>query len=174
MRRYIILMAVCLCSLGLLAQYNRSTQTPPPPQQGQYDRQHDNHDRHHDNHNPHHDHHHDHGHHNSQPTPPPPPAPLMASAEQLQWALQVIGKQSYDDRRMEIAKLCVVLCPFQVRDLARMADCFTMEDNKVNFLIFAYNYCPDKENYYLLRSTLRYQSDYDKLMERTHPGYRRP
>lgn len=87
--------------------------------------------------------------------------------------MQVIEKQSYDDKRMEVAKLCVVLCPFPVRDLAKMADCFTMEDRKVDFLIFAHPYCPDKENYYQLRDVLRYRSDYDKLMERVQPGYRR-
>ena len=186
MKRFIILMAICLTSLGLMAQYNRPTQTPPPPAQGQYDQHHDhNHDTHHGNQPGHHNpnqpgHHnpnqpgHNPGHH--QPTPPPPaPAPVyMANAEQLQRALQVIEKQSYDDKRMEIAKLCVVLCPFPVRDLAKMANCFTMEDRKVDFLIFAHAYCPDKENYYMLRDVLRYRSDYDKLMERTQPGYRRP
>jgi len=94
-----------------------------------------------------------------------------ANPEQLQRALQVIQKQSYDDKRIEIAKLCVVLCPFTVRDLAKMVDCFTMEDRKVDFLIFAHPYCPDKENYYLFRDVLRFRSDYDKLMERVQPGY---
>lgn len=160
---------ICMTSLGLMAQYHHNTQTPPPPQ-GQYDHHHNDPHRGNQPGQP--------GHHGSQPghhqPTPPPPAPVVANAEQLQWALQVIQKQSYDDKRMEIAKLCVVLCPFQVRDLARMADCFTMEDRKVDFLIFAHHYCPDKENYPMLRGTLRYQSDYDKLMERVYPGYRRP
>lgn len=173
MKRYFILLMICMTSLGLMAQYHHNTQTPPPPQ-GQYDHHHNDPHRGNQPGQPgHHGNHHGNqpGHH--QPTPPPP-APAVANAEQLQWALQVIQKQSYDDKRMEIAKLCVVLCPFQVRDLARMADCFTMEDRKVDFLIFAHHYCPDKENYPMLRGTLRYQSDYDKLMERVYPGYRRP
>lgn len=173
MKRYFILLMICMTSLGLMAQYHHNTQTPPPPQ-GQYDHHHNDPHRGNQPGQPgHHGSHHGNqpGHH--QPTPPPP-APVVANAEQLQWALQVIQKQSYDDKRMEIAKLCVVLCPFQVRDLARMADCFTMEDRKVDFLIFAHHYCPDKENYPMLRGTLRYQSDYDKLMERVYPGYRRP
>lgn len=172
MKRYFILLMICMTSLGLMAQYHHNTQTPPPPQ-GQYDHNHNDPHRGNQPGQPgHHDSHHGNqpGHH--QPTPPPP-APAVANAEQLQWALQVIQKQSYDDKRMEIAKLCVVLCPFRVRDLARMADCFTMEDRKVDFLIFAHHYCPDKENYPMLRGTLRYQSDYDKLMERVQPGYRR-
>lgn len=112
--------------------------------------------------------------HHHQPTPPPPPAPRVANDEQVRWALQVLNKQSYDDKRMEVARLCVVLCPFPVRDLSRMAGCFTMEDRKVDFLKFAYRYCPDPENYYRLRDVLRYRSDYDKLMESVDPHYRRP
>ena len=112
--------------------------------------------------------------HHHQPAPTPAPVPVkVANAEQLQFALQVIGKQSYDDKRMEVAKLCVVLCPFPVRDLERMANCFTMEDRKVDFLIYAHKYCPDKENYYQLRHCLRYNSDYDKLMQAVDPTYRR-
>lgn len=179
---------ICLVSLGMTAQ-NRPTQPQEAPPYGQ----HDNHGNHHGNGG--HDQHHNDPHHNKDyqdgyrdgyrdgqrdgqknghhHQPAPAPKPMVANAEQLQWALQIIEKQSYDDKRMEVAKLCVVLCPFQVRDLARMVGCFTMEDRKVDFLIFAHHYCVDKENYYMFRDVLRYRSDYDKLMERVQPGYRR-
>ena len=156
MKKYLLLVLICLTSLGVMAQ-RTSNQRPPqgPPPSAQ------------------HDHHHD-GHHDSHHHHPTPPAPVVtATAEQLQLALQVLDKQSYDDKRMEVAKLCVVLCPFTVRDLGRMAGRFTMEDRKVDFLIFAHKYCPDRENYYLLRDVLRYRSDYDKLMEAVDPNYRR-
>lgn len=156
MKKYAFLLMACLASLGVVAQHHGST---PPPQSTHYDQHHD----------PHH-HHNDPHHH--QPTPPP--APRVANDEQVRWALQVLNKQSYDDKRMEVARLCVVLCPFPVRDLSRMASCFTMEDRKVDFLKFAYRYCPDPENYYRLRDVLRYRSDYDKLMESVDPHYRRP
>ena len=169
MKRYLILAMICLVSMGIVAQYHHNPQTSPPPAQHQ--------DPHHGSHpvthNPSPVTHNQSGHHHHRPTPPPPPpAPVRtANPEQLQRALQVIQKQSYDDKRIEIAKLCVVLCPFTVRDLAKMVDCFTMEDRKVDFLIFAHPYCPDKENYYLFRDVLRFRSDYDKLMERVQPGY---
>lgn len=181
MKRFVIMTMICLISMGMTAQYHHNPQTPPPPPQSQ----HNHHNPHNDNHNPHGNQpghhtpnqpgHHQPGHHQTPPPPPPAPAPVrVANAEQVQRALQVIEKQSYDDKRMEVAKLCVVLCPFPVRELARMANCFTMEDRKVDFLIFAHPYCPDPENYYQLRDVLRYRSDYDKLMERVYPGYRRP
>lgn len=171
MKKYLLLVLICLTSLGVMAQHP-SNQRPPqgPPPSAQHDHHHDGH---HDSH--HHDHHHDahHDSHHHHPTPPPPAPVVTATAEQLQLALQVLDKQSYDDKRMEVAKLCVVLCPFTVRDLGRMAGRFTMEDRKVDFLIFAHKYCPDRENYYLLRDVLRYRSDYDKLMEAVDPNYRR-
>ena len=154
MKKYIFLLMACLASFGVVAQHHHH----PAPQPSHYEQHHDPH---------HHDPHHHH--------PAPAPAPVrVASAEQLQMALQILDKQSYDDKRMEVARLCVVLCPFPVRDLSRMASRFTMEDRKVDFLKFAYRYCPDPENYYLLREVLRYHSDYDKLMESVDPRYRRP
>lgn len=185
MKKYFFLALICLTSLGVMAQ--RPPQQPTP--QGNYPAQHDQHHG-----NGHHSEAYNEGyrdgyrdgqrdqqhnnHHGNQPGhhhPAPAPAPVLtANAEQVQWALQIIQKQSYDDKRMEVAKLCVVLCPFTTRDLGRMVDLFTMEDRKVDFLIFAHPYCPDKENYYFLRDKLRYRSDQDKLMERVQPGYRRP
>lgn len=157
MKKYVFLLMACLASFGVMAQHHHSNPQPTPPPQTQYDQHH-------------HDHHHDQHH---QQTPPPAPAPVrVANAEQVQMALQIIEKQSYDDKRMEVAKLCVVLCPFPVKDLARMANRFTMEDRKVDFLKFAHKYCPDKQNYYQLRDVLRYRSDYDKLMESVDPNYR--
>ena len=116
------------------------------------------------------------GHHGQQPGPhgpQPGPAPkviVCANAEQMQMVLQVLEKQPYDDRRMEIAQLCVVLGRFCTNDLARMAGRFTMEDRKVDFLRYAYPYCQDPENYYTLRDVLRFKSDYDKLMDAVQPG----
>ena len=160
MKKYIFLLMACLASFGVVAQHHHQ----PAPQPSHYEQHHDPH---------HHDPHHNDPHHH--PAPAPAPAPVrVANAEQLQMALQILDKQSYDDKRMEVARLCVVLCPFPVRDLSRMASRFTMEDRKVDFLKFAYRYCPDPENYYLLREVLRYHSDYDRLMESVDPRYRRP
>lgn len=183
MKKYAFLLMACLVSVSLAAQNTTSqssttteksqqaSKAPRRPGDPGYNDPYHHGDAHYG------DHHHGDPHYNDphhhQPTPPPP-APRVANDEQVRWALQVLNKQSYDDKRMEVARLCVVLCPFPVRDLSRMAGCFTMEDRKVDFLKFAYRYCPDPENYYRLRDVLRYRSDYDKLMESVDPQYRRP
>ena len=182
MKKYIFLVLVCLVSMGVMAQYSRQGYTQPQPQPQPTTQQHNGHNGSYNDgyregyrdgqrdalrdqqKNGHHEQH----------KPAPAPAPVhVANAEQVQFALQMIEKQSYDDKRMEVAKLCVTLCPFTVRDLARMAEKFTMEDRKVDFLIYAHKYCADKENYYTLCNVLRYRSDCDKLMERVQPGYKR-
>lgn len=157
MKKFFLMAMLCLASLGVVAQHHHHSQ-PQPPQQTQ---------------------HHDPHHHHPQAQPPhhhqPAPAPVIcANAEQMQMALQVLDKQYSDDKRMDVAKLCVMLGHFCTSDMARLASRFTMEDSKVSFLIFAYRYCQDPQNYYTLRDVLRYKSDYDKLMEAVQPGaYRR-
>ena len=183
MKKYAFLLMACLVSVSLAAQNTTSqssttteksqqaSKAPRRPGDPGYNDPYHHGDAHYGDHHHHGDPHYNDPHHH-QPTPPP--APRVANDEQVRWALQVLNKQSYDDKRMEVARLCVVLCPFPVRDLSRMASCFTMEDRKVDFLKFAYRYCPDPENYYRLRDVLRYRSDYDKLMESVDPRYRRP
>lgn len=183
MKKYAFLLMACLVSVSLAAQNTTSqssttteksqqaSKAPRRPGDPGYNDPYHHGDAHYSDHHHHGDPHYNDPHHHHQT---PPPAPRVANDEQVRWALQVLNKQSYDDKRMEVARLCVVLCPFPVRDLSRMADCFTMEDRKVDFLKFAYRYCPDPENYYRLRDVLRYRSDYDKLMESVDPHYRRP
>ncbi len=96
-----------------------------------------------------------------------------ASAEQVAMALKTIENQSFDDKKLEIAKLCVTLAPFEVRDLARIVASFSFDDKRKEFLIYAYSNCCDPENYYLLRDSFSFRSNFDEMMEAVLPGYRR-
>ena len=95
-----------------------------------------------------------------------------ATREQMGMAMQVLNQQSFDDKKLEIAKLCVVLGHFCVEDLARMASVFSFDDSRLTFLTFAYNYCEDPQNYYALRDVFSFRSNFDTLMDTVHPGYR--
>lgn len=96
-----------------------------------------------------------------------------ASPEQVMMVLDVVGKQSFDDNKMEVAKLSAALASFRVDDLARIAKLFSFESNKVEFLKYAYYTCYDPEHYYMLRDCLRFSSDFDEVMDAVMPGYRR-
>lgn len=96
-----------------------------------------------------------------------------ASPEQVAMVLHVLENQSFEDKKLEVAKLCTVLASFTVRDLASMAAKFTFDDKRKEFLIFAYRNCYDPENYYLLRDSFSFRSNFDEMMEAVLPGYKR-
>ena len=87
--------------------------------------------------------------------------------------LQVVGNQSFDDKKLEIAQLCVVIGLFCTDDLAVMAKTFSFEDNRLAFLKFAYPYCTDPERYPTLRDSFSFSSNYDALMDYIYPDMRR-
>ena len=115
----------------------------------------------------HHEPEHGHGHgpgHASHPV-------FCATPEQLSMTLQVIGNQSFDDKKLEIAKLAVTLGHFCTDDLARVAALFSFDDNRLEFLLYAHAYCEDPQNYPFLREVFDFQSNYDKLMQTLYPNF---
>ena len=96
-----------------------------------------------------------------------------ASREQMGMVMRTLDQQSFDDKKLEIAELCVVLGRFCVDDLARMAGVFSFDENRLKFLIFAYDYCEDPQNYFALRDVFSFRSNFDTLMDTVYPGYRR-
>ena len=114
---------------------------------------------------------HDHrdGRHQPQPTEHRSPC---ATPEQMQLVVQTLKNQSFDDKRLEVAKLCVAIGHFCVSDLARMAEEFGYDENRLEFFKFAHPYCVDPENYPRLRGSLYFSSNYDKLMDYLYPGWR--
>ena len=97
---------------------------------------------------------------------------VCASHDQLSMTLQVVGNQSFDDKKLEIAKLAVTLGHFCTDDLARVAQLFSFDDNRLTFLLYAHTYCEDPQNYPLLRDVFAFQSNYDKLMQTLYLGRR--
>ena len=88
-----------------------------------------------------------------------------ATNEQLHMSLQVLENQTFDERRLEVAQLCVTLGRFCTNDLERMARKFSFDDNRKKFLTYAYRYCSDPWNYYSLRDVFEYRSNFDEMMD---------
>ena len=97
---------------------------------------------------------------------------VCATPDQLSMTLQVVGNQSFDDKKLEIAKLAVTLGHFCTDDLARVAQLFSFDDNRLTFLLYAHTYCEDPQNYPFLRDAFSFQSNYDKLMQALYPSRR--
>ena len=96
-----------------------------------------------------------------------------ATPQQMSMTMQVLEQQAFDDKKLEIAKLCVTLGHFCTSDLAKMAAKFSFDDNRLAFLRYAYDYCEDPENYFALRDVFTFRSNFDSLMESVMPGYER-
>ena len=97
---------------------------------------------------------------------------LCATPEQLSMTLHVIGQQSFDDKKLEIAKLAVTLGHFCTDDLARVAALFSFDDSRLTFLLYAYDFCEDPQNYPSLRNAFSFQSNYDELIRTLYPPRR--
>ena len=96
-----------------------------------------------------------------------------ATPDQMKMVIKAMKKESFDDGRLELGKLCVVLGHFCTNDLYRMAEMFSFDDNRLEFLKYAYRYCEDPENYYTLKDVFSFQSNFDKLMDSVQPRGRR-
>ncbi len=96
-----------------------------------------------------------------------------ATSEQLSMAVEVLKELNFDDKRLEVAKLCVTLGHFCTEDLARMARVFSFDDNRTKFLIYAHAYCEDPQNYYYLRDVFEFNSNFETMMDAVMPGARR-
>ena len=96
-----------------------------------------------------------------------------ATAEQMNAVMNALNGQTFDDKKLEIAELCVTIGYFCTVDLARMATVFSFDDRRLEFLKYAYPYCLDKENYPTLGGCFTFQSNFDALLEYIYPTLRR-
>jgi len=87
-----------------------------------------------------------------------------ATREQLHKTLDVLEKLDFDEKRLMVAELCVTLCKYCTDDLARMARTFSFDENRKKFLIYAHEYCNDRENYYYLRDVFDMQMNFEEMM----------
>ena len=96
-----------------------------------------------------------------------------ATPEQMQLVMDALNGQSFDDKKLEIAKLRVTIGYFCTDDMAQMATMFSFDDRRLEFLKYAYAYCLDKENYPTLRDSFTFQSNFDALLDYIYPNMRK-
>ena len=96
-----------------------------------------------------------------------------ATSDQMYKVMRVLKDQAFDDKRYEVATLCVCLGRFCTRDLAEMASVFSFDDERLKFLKYAYASCVDPENYPMLRDSFTFKSNYDELLDFIYPNLKR-
>ena len=115
--------------------------------------------------------------HPNNPTPAPPaqpqpqpqpvivemPVPQACSPEKFSQIKNMISQQAFEDDKMGVAKQASRNTFLSVNQIIEIARLFSFEDNRLEYLKFAYDHCIDRENYYLANSVLTYKSSKEEL-----------
>ncbi len=110
-------------------------------------------------------------------TPPPPPAPVQAQGRcaypmdqrSYSQAISQLSEQGFDETRLTIAKQIAksnCLTSVQVRDMMRT---FGFDETRLDFAKFAYPYCYDPNNYFMVNSAFEFESSSEELARFTRP-----
>jgi len=97
--------------------------------------------------------------------PPPPPShygTCMPTGD-FNRAISVIQKESFENSKLNAAKQIAsgnLLCASQIAQICRL---FSYEQTKLDFAKYAYRYCVDQNNYYLLNEVFSYSASKDEL-----------
>ncbi|MDD4395132.1 MAG: DUF4476 domain-containing protein, partial [Bacteroidales bacterium] len=87
------------------------------------------------------------------------------SGRDLEQIVRLIEDESFEESKLTIAKQAVSSQLMTTEQLTRIARLFTYEDTKLEFLKYAYDYCFDKNKYYLVNSVFTYSSSKDEMNE---------
>lgn len=74
-----------------------------------------------------------------------------------------ITHETYDHRRLEIAKKSVNSNPMSVAQIMGIAKLFSYETNKLDFLKYAYSYCYEKDKYSQVNQVLEFSTHRDEI-----------
>lgn len=88
-----------------------------------------------------------------------------ASKDEAEMVIKLVKKTSFDDNKLEVAKVCLALRPMFASDIEAIARCFSFDDGRLQFLKYAYPYCVDKENAINFGRVFSFKSNSDKLYE---------
>lgn len=78
--------------------------------------------------------------------------------------MEQLRNESFDSRRMEIAKQMIAGNGVNTDQLAAIARLFSFDSNRLDFLKWAYDYCTDKQHYAILTSEFTFGSNADELL----------
>ena len=102
------------------------------------------------------------------PTPPVPPAPLpphAMNARDYEEAYRLINDESFDSSKLTLAEQVVSMNPMSASQILGICKLFSFESNKLEFAKYAYEFCVDRNKYYLLNEAFTYESSKRELNE---------
>lgn len=77
--------------------------------------------------------------------------------------LQMVENESIDSKRLEMTKSYVNKTNLSAQQIADISKKFTFDSNRLEWAKYAYSKCYDKANYFLLKNTFAFSSNYSAL-----------
>ena len=102
------------------------------------------------------------------PVPPPPPTPSVPYAmnpQDYQAAYDMIENESFDSSKLSLAKQVIALNPMSSSQILGICKLFSFESNKLDFAKYAYEFCVDRNMYFMLNEAFSYESSKRELTE---------
>lgn len=84
-------------------------------------------------------------------------------------AMNSIADKSFDETKLSVAKQITssnCLTSYQIK---RVAELFSFEDNKLNYAKFAYPFCFDPQNYFVVNDVFSFQNSISELQRAIQP-----
>lgn len=103
--------------------------------------------------------------------PPPPPAPvgcqgaLPMVGSEFQAALASIKKQNFEDVRLKSAKQITSINCLSTNQIKQIMMAFNFEDNRLDFAKYAYEFCTDRNKYFMLNDAFKFSSSVEAITD---------
>ncbi|MBQ9545802.1 MAG: DUF4476 domain-containing protein [Bacteroidales bacterium] len=101
----------------------------------------------------------------ARPATPGVALPDVPSSGEMHAITERIRKESFEDDRVQMAKDQVAMRWFTAAQIIQLANTLTFENNRLEFLMFAYDFCVDHEHYNAAEDVLKFQSNRNSLRE---------
>ena len=99
------------------------------------------------------------------PVPPTPPTPYAMNPKDYQAAYDMIEDESFDSSKLSLAKQVITVNPMSSSQILGICKLFSFESNKLEFAKYAYEFCVDRNKYFLLNDAFTYESSKRELNE---------
>ena len=99
------------------------------------------------------------------PIQPMYPYPFAMNPQDYDAAYQMISDESFDSSKLTLAEQVVSTNPMSASQILGICKLFSFESNKLEFAKYAYEYCVDRNKYFLLNEAFTYESSKRELSE---------
>ena len=80
--------------------------------------------------------------------------------------IKSLKDETFDSTREKLAKMIVCGSLLTSRQIADMSKTFSFDSYRNNFLIYAYKFCADPQNYVVAANTLEFSTNRNDLMRK--------